>query len=87
MPCHENSTNSTVGCRITLEPSCIGVVDEFRDNLHQISYCCVAKMTEDLGYTHLTDAEVADGLQNEWMKILTALHALGFRGSMAAVGK
>ncbi len=44
-------------------------------------------MTEDLGYTHLTDAEVADGLQNEWMKILTALHALGFRGSMAAVGK
>lgn len=61
------------GCIVVVEGSCIGEVEEWRNDLHQFSYCYVGKLVDDTGVIELTEEEVEDGLKHEWMSIGTAL--------------
>ena len=43
--------------------------EEWRDDLHQISYAYAAVVVEDKGQVALTEEEKADGLQHEWLPL------------------
>ncbi|KAI9708370.1 MAG: hypothetical protein M1820_004074 [Bogoriella megaspora] len=62
-----------IGCEIRLNDKCIAAVEEWRNDLHQVSYCYVGHLVEDTGKTALTHEEKAEGLQYEWSTIYTAL--------------
>ena len=51
----------------------IATVEEWRNDLHQMSYCYEAELVEDTGKVALTDEEKAEGLQREWVSIEEAL--------------
>jgi len=58
-----------IGCKVVLEHNCIGVVEEWRDDLHQLSYGYVGKLLEDTGSTALTEEEIEAGLLPRWASI------------------
>jgi len=64
------------GCRVRLDGECIANVEEWRNNLHQISYCYVVHLIKDTGVPELTEQEKADGLQHEWISINAALEKM-----------
>lgn len=41
---------------------CIATTEEYRNDLHQMSYCYVADVVDDSGSPNLTEDEVSDGL-------------------------
>ena len=51
-------------------------VEEWRDDLHQHSYCYVAKLLEDTGRPELTEQELAEGLAHEWLSVPEAIAAI-----------
>jgi 8-oxo-dGTP pyrophosphatase MutT (NUDIX family) len=61
------------GCRVTVEDTCFAEVEEWRDGLHQFSYCYRSHLVEDTGASDLTASEIDDGLQHEWVPIDAAL--------------
>jgi 8-oxo-dGTP pyrophosphatase MutT (NUDIX family) len=61
------------GCKVSLEGECMAKVEEWRNDLHQLSYCYRAHLVEDTGAPDLTEEEVVDGLQHEWVSIKIAL--------------
>lgn len=65
------------GCRVTLDPSsCFGKVEEFRNDLNQISYCYIANLVEDTGRRALTDLESAEGLSHSWVSVDKAIELM-----------
>ncbi|KAK6330806.1 hypothetical protein TWF718_003005 [Orbilia javanica] len=64
------------GCKASIETECIGAVEEWRNDLHQISYCYVGSVTDDSGRPELTEDEVLDGLVHEWAPVHEALHKM-----------
>ncbi|KAL7939063.1 NUDIX hydrolase domain-like protein [Trichoderma chlorosporum] len=69
----EEETGAIVAMR---NSSCIATTEEYRNDLHQISYCYVADVIDDTGSPVLTEQERAEGLCHEWMSIDKALEAL-----------
>lgn len=62
------------GCRATLDPtSCFAKVEEYRNDLHQLSYCYIAILVEDTGRRRLTDLETAEGLSHSWVSVSEAI--------------
>lgn len=57
------------GCLVDIEGECIGVVKEWRNDLHQFSYCYVGKLVEDTGAVELTQEELGNGLRHEWIGV------------------
>ena len=45
--------------------NCLATTEEWRNDLHQISYAYAAVVVEDKGQVALTEEEKADGLQHE----------------------
>jgi 8-oxo-dGTP diphosphatase len=61
------------GCEVTVGSECIAEVEEWRNDLHQISYCYSGSLVKDTGASELTEEEQMDGLQHEWVAITAAL--------------
>lgn len=55
------------GCKVMLDPELMATAEEWRGDLHQISFCYVAKLLEDTGITALTEEEIEDGLKHKWV--------------------
>jgi 8-oxo-dGTP diphosphatase len=49
--------------------ACFATTEEFRKDLHQISYCYFADALDTTGKPSLTEDELVDGLSHEWMPI------------------
>jgi 8-oxo-dGTP diphosphatase len=62
-----------IGCRIKMSTRCLAIVEEWRNSLHQISYCYVAHVLEDTGITALTQEEIDDGLEHQWVHVGVAI--------------
>jgi len=50
--------------------------EEWRNDLHQHSYCYVARLLEDTGRPELTEQELAEGLAHEWLSVPEATAAI-----------
>lgn len=63
------------GCKVTIvgNGDCFATTEEWRNDLHQMSYGYAAAMVEDTGIVALTEDEVADGLQHEWLSLSAAI--------------
>ena len=63
------------GCKVNIvkngDP--FAITEEWRNNLHQISYGYAADLEKDTGMVALTEDEVADGLQHEWLSLPAAI--------------
>jgi len=62
-----------IGCRVKMSKRCLAIVEEWRNDLHQISYCYVAHVLEDTGATALTEEEIGDGLEHRWVHLDAAI--------------
>lgn len=62
------------GCRVvTALSTCFAKCEEFRNDLHQMSFCYEALVIEDTGRRALTDQEMAEGLTHEWVSVQEAI--------------
>ncbi|KAI1168178.1 NUDIX hydrolase domain-like protein [Nemania serpens] len=52
---------------------CVASTEEFRNDLHQISYVYVADVVDASGQPELTEEELVDGLTHEWILARQAL--------------
>lgn len=72
----EREAMEETGCKVTLDKNCFAVTEEWRNDLHQISYCYAARLVEDTGAIELTEDELVDGLQHEWISIPAAIEKM-----------
>ena len=52
------------GRNVELQRDYLSAVEEWRNDLHQISCCYRARLVDNSGVPELTDDEVVDGLQH-----------------------
>ncbi|ORY09812.1 NUDIX hydrolase domain-like protein [Clohesyomyces aquaticus] len=66
------------GCTISLEDkgAYFAKSEEWRNDLHQISYCYIAALDKDTGQPELTHLEKAEGLTHQWTGLDDALRAM-----------
>ncbi|PTB37563.1 hypothetical protein M441DRAFT_60751 [Trichoderma asperellum CBS 433.97] len=69
----EEETGAVVSLRGT---GCIATTEEFRSDLHQISYCYLADVLDTSGNPSLTEEERIDGLSHQWLPINKAIEAM-----------
>ena len=69
---HREAMEET-GCKVQLDEKCIATIEEWRNDLHQISYYSTTKLVKDIGASALTDEETAEGLRHEWVPVKSAL--------------
>jgi 8-oxo-dGTP diphosphatase len=72
----EREAMEETGCSVHVKGDCIAQVEEWRNDLHQFSYCYEASLVKDTGVLELTEDEVGDGLQHEWASISVALEKM-----------
>ena len=72
----EREAKEETGCKVVLDKDYFAVTEEWRNDLHQISYCYVAYLVEDTGVTELTDDELVDGLEHEWISVPAAIERM-----------
>ncbi|OBT60548.1 hypothetical protein VE03_10165 [Pseudogymnoascus sp. 23342-1-I1] len=48
---------------------CVATTEEYRNDLHQMSYCYVADVLDDSGSPSLTTDEISDGLGHLWLSV------------------
>jgi 8-oxo-dGTP diphosphatase len=73
----EREAMEETGCKTTMDGECIATSEEWRNDLHQISYSYRAKLVEETGKTELMDDELADGLGSHgWMCVEKALEKM-----------
>ena len=72
----EREAKEETGCKVILDRDCFAVTEEWRSDLHQISYCYATKLVEDTGAIELTDDELVDGLQHEWVSVWAAIEKM-----------
>ncbi len=48
---------------------CVATTEEFRNDLHQISFCYCADLVDDAGAPTLTEEEADDQLQHQWLRV------------------
>ncbi|UKZ65079.1 uncharacterized protein TrAtP1_006281 [Trichoderma atroviride] len=80
----EEETGATVSLRGT---GCIATTEEFRDDLHQISYCYIADVLDISGNPSLTEEERIDGLSHRWMPVNKALETMNLAEPTSELGR
>ena len=75
------------GCKVTLDRDCFAMTEEWRNDLHQISYCYAAHLVEDTGAIELTDDELVDGLQHDWVSVRAAIEKMKASQPTSALGR
>lgn len=83
----ERKVQEETGCKVTVGRECIAATEEWRDDLHQLSYCYAAHLVEDTGTIARTDDELADGLQHEWISIPAAIEKMEACQPTSELGK
>ena len=63
------------GCKVSVGDM-LGTTEEWRNDLHQMSYCYTAKLVKDTGVTQLTELEKGEGLTHQWLYIGKALELM-----------
>lgn len=48
---------------------CVATTEEYRNKLHQMSYCYVADVVDDSGSPNLTTEEIRNGLVHLWLSV------------------
>jgi 8-oxo-dGTP pyrophosphatase MutT (NUDIX family) len=76
IPAAEREALEETGCKVSVDKKCVATTEEWRFDLHQISYCYEARVVEDTGKLELTEEEVEEGLKHEWSDIGEALGKL-----------
>ncbi|TQS32321.1 hypothetical protein Golomagni_07367 [Golovinomyces magnicellulatus] len=61
--------------------------EEYRHDLHQVSFCYCADLLEDTGKPQLTEEELADGLSHSWMPFEQALKVMTAAEPTSVLGK
>ncbi|KAK4141353.1 NUDIX domain protein [Dichotomopilus funicola] len=74
----EREVLEETGCHVLVKPGCFATTEEFRNDLHQISYCYRATLLDghQPGNPELTEEEVSDGLKHEWVPVEKALQTM-----------
>ncbi|EHL00514.1 putative Diphosphoinositol polyphosphate phosphohydrolase 3-beta [Glarea lozoyensis 74030] len=70
----EREALEETGCKISVG-NFLGATEEWRNDLHQLSYCYNAKVIEDTGVLELTELEIGEGLTHHATKVMHALAA------------
>ena len=83
----EREAMEETGCKVTLDRDCFAVTEEWRNDLHQISYCYAARLVEDTGAIELTEDELVDGLQHEWISIRAAIEKMKASQATSELGR
>ncbi len=55
---------------------CLAIAEEWRNNLHQFSYCYSAHVLEDQGVTALTEEDIDDSLEHIWVNTNVAMELM-----------
>jgi 8-oxo-dGTP diphosphatase len=66
-------TMEEISCRVKMSKRCLAIVEEWRNDLHQISYCYVTYVLKDTGATSLTQEEIDEGLEHRWVHVNAAI--------------
>lgn len=61
--------------------------EEWRNDLHQISYCYVARMIKDTGTPDLTELEKSEGLFHQWCSVAEAVELMESAKPTSELGK
>lgn len=74
----EREVLEETGCQVLVKPGCFAMTEEFRNDLHQVSYCYRATLIEghEHGNPELTEEEVSDGLKHEWVPVEKAVQTM-----------
>ncbi|PVH71976.1 hypothetical protein DL98DRAFT_660320 [Cadophora sp. DSE1049] len=67
------------GCKVAMDMDinkCFAKSEEWRNDLHQISFCYVAKLVEDTSKPELMELEVFEGLSHHWVSVDEAIEAM-----------
>jgi 8-oxo-dGTP diphosphatase len=86
-PAAEREALEETGCNVKVRGDCFGTVEEFRNDLHQISYCYVADLIEDTGLPELTELEKSEGLKHEWVPVEAVLEKMRSVQPTSELGK
>ena len=87
IPAAEREVIEETGCIVTLGGECIATVEEWRNDLNQLSYCYTATLVEDTGASELTEMEKDEGLQHEWVFVEAALEKMRSIEPTSELGK
>lgn len=68
----QREMDEETGARIRVREGCIATTEEYRNDLHQLSFCYVADVIGDQGQPSLTDEEVGDQLEHLWLPVTEA---------------
>ncbi|KAK1254823.1 hypothetical protein MKX08_008818 [Trichoderma sp. CBMAI-0020] len=79
----EEEIGATVSLRGT---GCIATTEEFRNDLHQISYCYTADVLDTSGHPSLIEEERIDGLSHRWMPVDEALETMDLAEPTSELG-
>ncbi|KAI5864690.1 NUDIX hydrolase domain-like protein [Durotheca rogersii] len=69
------------------ERGCVATTEEFRNNLHQLSFCYCADLVDDAGRPNLTEEEVDDQLQHLWLPVDEAKRQMAAAVPTSALGQ
>ncbi|KAF2152853.1 NUDIX domain-containing protein [Myriangium duriaei CBS 260.36] len=83
----EREVSEEKGCRVVVDRECIAMTEEYRDDLHQMSYCCVTKLLEDDGLTALAEGDMADELRHEWILAGKAFEVVSVAQPITELGR
>jgi len=83
----EESVKEQLGCEVVVYEECIAAAEEWRGDLHQQSFCYVARMMEDKEKTELLSVEGRDGLQIMWVEVNEAIGMMKKSKPTSELGK
>ncbi|KAJ9640490.1 hypothetical protein H2201_006469 [Coniosporium apollinis] len=69
----ERKAMEETGCKVIMDEGCMATTEEWRNDLHQISYYYRAHLVRDTGVVELTEDEIVDGLQHGWISVKSAM--------------
>ncbi|KAI0203107.1 NUDIX hydrolase domain-like protein [Astrocystis sublimbata] len=75
------------GAVVAVRDGYIASTEEFRSDLHQISYAYIADVVEATGAPALTEEEVAEGLTYEWVPVRQALETMSAAQPTSELGR
>lgn len=65
-----------IGCEVYSTQHFIATSEEWRGDLHEISFCYIAHFFEDSGSMRLTEKNMADGQEHDWVEVKTAIQKM-----------
>lgn len=76
------------GCKISIDSAkCFAKSEEWRNDLHQVSFCYVVELLEDTGVPELTELEASEGLKHRWVSIDEAIKLMRNAEPTTELGK